>query len=204
LGSRSPRLLKISSDSLSAFQVSLLELKYAELDRIVVSFEAACAEQGRRPCSPVSPARPTARPPADPAQPLLPTGTTVARALAAKDARIAQLLFELEDRDARQLGSSLGRAAAFLRDPSNLLAAPPPEEPASEPVSPRAGFLFPPPRGEELPSSPARPARNPRQLSWGLGLARFSSTQSRGAPPDRPELAEPPVRAPAPPPPPRA
>jgi hypothetical protein len=122
-----------------------LENKNAELDRVVVSFEAACAEQGRRPCSSGSPARPTARSPADPARPLRPSGSTVARALAEKDARIAQLLFELKDRDARQLGNSLGRAAAFLRDPSNLLAAPPPEEPASEPVRYGSFVRFPTP-----------------------------------------------------------
>jgi hypothetical protein len=87
----------------------------------------------------------------------------VAHALAAKDAHIAQLLFELEDRGARQLENS--RAAAFLSDPSNILTAPLPAEPASEPVSPRALDLSPPLRGEKPPSPPARPARSPRPLS---------------------------------------
>jgi hypothetical protein len=175
-----------------------------EPERVVAPAEAAGADPGRRSCSSASPACPPARPPAVPADLLLPDGSSVAQALAAKDARIAQLLFELEDRGARQLEDSLGRAAAFLRDPSNLLAAPPPAEPAPEPVSPRARYLSPPPRGEEHPPSPACPARSPLQLSWGLGLARGSPLQSRGIPLDRLGLAQPPACAPPPPPPPWA
>jgi hypothetical protein len=182
----------------SSAQHTLLELSCAGLERAVASLEAVCTELGRHPRTSVSPARPAAHPLSDPAELFFPDGTTVAHALAARYARIAQLLFEIEDRGARQLETSLGRAAAFLRDPSNLLAAPPPEEPASEPVSPRARDLPQPLRGEQTPSSPPRPARNAKQLSWRLGLARSSPPHCPAVSSDRPGLAEPPVRAPAP------
>jgi hypothetical protein len=73
----------------------------------------------------------------------------VGRALAARDARIAQLLFELSDRDKRQRNDSIGRAAAFVRDSSNQFAAPP-----ARPALPQPGQVPAPPCGASPPAHP--------------------------------------------------
>ena len=105
----------------------------------------------------------TAIVPRDLAGLLLPDGTSVARALAARDARIAQLRFEITDRERRHRFASIDRAAAFVRNPSNQLAAPPLGQPPLS--SSRAPALPPtPPCGAPSPALPrARlPLRLPR------------------------------------------
>ena len=126
---------------------------------------------------------------------LLPDGTSVAQALAARDARIAQLRFEISDRDRRQRIASIDRAAAFVRDPANQLAASPlrlaPPPPGREPTQLRGA------------SSSALPgARCPLLLPQVPRRARAHPPSGPRADSAQCVPAEPPCAAPAPPPPP--
>jgi hypothetical protein len=179
----------------STARPDLLELELAELRRVVASLEAGRAAQSLRPRSPEPLARPAACTPADPAEQFLADGTSVAQAMATRDARIAQLLFELADRNARQLDDRLSRASAFVHNPSNQLAAPTPPELAAEPVSPRAREPSPPSRRSLQSPPPPHPARPPPLFSSGLGLARGATPQSSLVLSDRTVLAEPPAPA---------
>jgi hypothetical protein len=169
----------------------LLAREYAKIRRTVAEFEAAHPEQVPRPRPPSTTGGVTVLAPQDLAGLLLPDGTSVERALATRDARIAQLRFEISDREKRHRLDSIGRAAAFVRDSSNQLAAfsprhalpPPGQEPAppcgaSSPALPRSLLPL------QLPRVPHR-VRRPRSSG-----PRVDSDQ-----PARPEL---PGAAPAP------
>jgi hypothetical protein len=167
--------------------------EYARIRSTVAAFEAAHLE--RR--SPPRPSPPTggvtAIAPRDLAGLLLPDGTSVAHALAARDARIAQLHFELTDRERRHRFASIDRAAAFVHNPSNQLAAPPPSHPllpsGREPVLPSST-----PRGASSPAPPRvlLPLRLPRVPR----LARRPPSSGARADPATPALVERPGVAP--------
>jgi hypothetical protein len=169
----------------------LLAREYAKIRRTVAEFEAAHPEQDPRP----RPSSPTggvaAVAPRDLAGLLLPDGTSVAHALAARDARIAQLRFEISDRERRHRFVSIGRAAAFVRDPSNQLAALPPSH-----------ALPPPGRESTSPcgaSSPALPrALLPLRLPRDPRLARGPHSSGPRADSAQPAHAELPGAALAP------
>jgi hypothetical protein len=175
-----------------------LELEVAELRLVVASLEAEREEHRLRLRLLELLARSATRPPAPPAEPLLADGTPVARALAEKDARIAQLRFEIEDRSARRLAARLSLASAFFHDPANQLAAQPPAAPAVALSPPRTKVPSSLP-GEASPSPPPPPpARLPAHFSWGLGLARGTLSQDSDQliRPARTVLTEPSVPAP--------
>ncbi len=104
----------------------LLEREYAKIRHAVAELEARRPERIQRSRLPSSSGGSAARAPPDLAALFLPDGTSVAHALAGRDAHIAQLRFHIADRNGRQLADSISRAAAFVRNPSNRLAAPPP------------------------------------------------------------------------------
>jgi hypothetical protein len=127
---------------------ALLVREYAKIRRAVAALAATHPEPFPRPRPPSPPGGSAARASSDLADLFLPDGTSVAQALAAKDAHIAQLRFEIADRNGRQLANSISRAAAFVRNPSNQLAVPPPSQAPSQPGG-RPGFdLAPPPPPE--------------------------------------------------------
>jgi hypothetical protein len=180
---------------------ALLAREYAKIRSTVAEYEAAHLEQGPHPL----PSPPTggvaAIAPRDLAGLLLPDGTPVAQALAARDARIAQLHFEITDRDRRQRFASFDRAAAFVRNPSNQLAAPPlshaplpsgrdpslptiPPRGASPPVLPRALLPLRLPRDPRLVRRPyfSGPRADPAQPAHSeLPGAALASPPSPGA-----------------------
>jgi hypothetical protein len=147
----------------------LLAREYAKIRSTVAEFEAAhpAPVPRPRPSSPTGGAAAVA--PRDLAGLLLPDGTSVAQALAARDARIAQLRFEISDRERRHRSASIDRAAAFVWDPSNQLAALPPGHapptPGRDPISPRGASSLALPRALlplRLPHRrKPRPARGP-------------------------------------------
>ena len=147
----------------------------AETRSTLAEFEQSHPAPGPRPrCS--SPTGSTAAvAPRDLAGLLLPDGTSVAQALAARDARIAQLSFEISDRDRRQRFASIGRAAAFVRDPSNQLADPSPghalPSPGRAPASPR-GASSPALHHAGLISRAGRRATGPRARGRQVAAAK--------------------------------
>jgi hypothetical protein len=166
----------------------------AKLRSTVAEFEAAHLEHSLPPCSSPPTGGVTAIAPRDLAGLLLPDGTSVAHALAERDARIAQLRFEITDRERRHRFASIDRAAAFVHNPSNQLAAPPLSHPplstGREPALPSI-----PPCGASSPALPRAllPLRLPRVPR------RARRPHSSGAPADPvpPALVERPGVAPA-------
>jgi hypothetical protein len=171
--------------------------EYARIRSTVAAFEAAHLERRSPPRPPPPTGGVTAIAPRDLAGLLLPDGTSVAHALAARDARIAQLHFELTDRERRHRFASIDRAAAFVHNPSNQLAAPPPSPPplpsGQEPVLPSIT-----PCGASSPALPRvlLPLRLPRVPR----LARRPPSSGARADPATPALVARPGVAPASPP----
>jgi hypothetical protein len=143
---------------------------------------------GPRPRPPSPTGGVAAAAPRDLAGLLLPDGTSVAQALAARDARIAQLSFEISDRDRRQRFASIGRAAAFVRDPSNQLADPSPGQ-----ALPSLGRAPASPRGASSPALPR--VLLPLQLPQVPRRARRPRPSGPRADPAQPAHAEPPSAA---------
>ncbi len=163
----------------------------AKVRSTAAKFEAALLEHSPPPCSSPPSGGVTAIAPRDLAGLLLPDGTSVAHALAARDARIAQLRFEITDRERRHRFASIDRAAAFVRDPSNLLAVPLLSQPslptgrvlalpstppcgASSPALPRARLPL------RLPRVP-RKARGPHSTCAPAGTAPPAPVERLGA-----------------------
>jgi hypothetical protein len=145
-----------------------LACEYSKFRSTAAEPEEAHPAQDPRPVLPPPTSGVAAVAPRDLAGLLLPDGTSVAQALAARDARIAQLRFEISDRERRHRVASIDRAAAFVWDPANQLAAlplsPAPPPPGRAPISPRGASSPALPRALlplRLPQVPSR-ARRPR------------------------------------------
>ena len=156
-----------------------LELENLELRRAIASLEAEREEKRLRLLLLESSAHLAQRAEANPADHYSPSGASAAQALAEKDARIAQLQFQLADCSARRLEDSLGRAAAFVHSSSNCFALAPSAGSAAERVSSRSRGPSPLPGGSSPPPSPPPVGRRRYLFSWGLGLARGASSQDQ-------------------------
>jgi hypothetical protein len=169
--------------------------EYAKIRGTVAEFEAAHLGHSSPPCPSPPTGGVTAVAPRDLAGLLLPDGTSVAQALASRDARIAQLHFEITDRERSHRFASIDRAAAFVHNPSNQLAAQPPGQPS-----------LPSGRGPVLPSSSPHGASSPapRRVLLPLRLprvprlARGPHSSGPRVDPVPPALVEQPGVAPAP------
>jgi hypothetical protein len=156
-----------------------LELQNLELRRAIASLEAEREEKRLRLLLLESQAHLAQRAEATPADHPSSSGPPTARALAEKDARIAQLQFQLADRSDRRLEDRLSRVAAFVHNPANCLAPPPSAGTVAERPPSRSRGPSPLPGGRSPPPSPPPVERRPHLFSWGLGLARGASSQDQ-------------------------
>jgi hypothetical protein len=156
-----------------------LELENLALRRAIVLLEAEREEKRLRLLLLESSARLAQRAEATSVDLPLPSGPSAAHALAEKDARIAQLQFQLAERSDRQLQGSLGRVAAFVHNPSNCFALPPSAGTVAESSSPLSRGPSPLLGGCSPPPAPPPVGRRRHLFSWGLGLARGASSQDQ-------------------------
>jgi hypothetical protein len=171
--------------------------EYAKIRSAVAALEAAHLEHSSSPRPPPPTGGVTAVAPRDLAGLLLPDGTSVAHALAARDSRIAQLHFQITDRERRHRFASIDRAAAFVHNPANQLAAQPPSQPplpsGREPVLPSV-----PQCGVSSPALPR--ALLPLRLPRVPRLDRRPHSSGARADPVPPAPVDRPGVAPVPPP----
>jgi hypothetical protein len=153
-----------------------LEREVIDLRLAVASLEADREEKRLRLLLLESQARPAPRAEATPADQPSPSGPCLVQALAEKEACIAQLRFQLADRSDRRLEDRLSRVAAFVHNPANCFASPPPTGNDADCAVPRSRGPSPLPGGRSPPPSPPPVGRRPHLFSWGLGLARGASS----------------------------
>ena len=165
----------------------LLAREHAKTRSTVSESAASHPAQEQRSALPSPAGGAVAVAPRDLAGLLLPDGTSVAQALAARDARIAQLRFEISERERCQRAASFDRAASFVWDPSNQLAAPPPGHapplPGRAPTSPPGAPSPAPPRALlplRLPQDKRR-VRRPRSPGPRAGPAQPAHAERHAA-----------------------
>jgi hypothetical protein len=168
-------------------------LEYAKIRRPAAEFEAAHLDQVPRPRAPAPPGGVAVPAPQDIAELLLPDGTSVGRALAARDASIAHLRFQLSEREKRHRIDSIGRATAFVRDSSNQFAVPPARPPLPQPGRAPAPPCGAPPPALTRPRPPLQLPKVPRRVRGprSSGPPANSEQPACAGPPDA-VLAAPP------------